>query len=124
MYCHAVNLGWMTIIKVLILVPLLSHDCTRMSPVNPDLHALTVCLNSWLSFTHTTASAIPQISVYLFFPFTAIYLSMHPSVHPSIPLFISSFSLCLVEKQIACILFLSLTLSLSLCRYTSVIKVE
>lgn len=121
MYCHAVTLGWMTQQKtLLILVPPPSHDCTCMSLLNPDLHALTVCLISQLSFTHTIASAIPQISV--FFPFThaAIY---KPCIYPCISLsYICSSVLpfvyqplssqqCVVEKQIGCILSLSLCLS-------------
>lgn len=109
---------WLLLLKtVLILVPLPSLDCTRMSLLN--LHALTVCLIGWLSFTHTTASTIPQISVVLFFSFThaAIYLSMHPSVHPSTPSFSSSsFSLCLVSS----VLWRNRSPVFSLCVFTPV----
>lgn len=92
---------------------------SRMSPCN--LHALTVCLISWLSFAHTTAT--PQIIVFVFVLF--FFPPMHPSIHPSIYPFISSSQSqplsgpqCVVEKQIGCIL------SVSLCLYTSVKEVE
>lgn len=120
MCCHTgIWDGWLLLKTVLILVPLPSHDCTRMSLLNPNLHALTVFD---LAGSHSLIPLPPPFlkSVLLLFsPLHTLFISpCIPSVHPSIPSFISSFSPCLaqqcaVEKQIACIL--SLCVSLHLC---------
>lgn len=121
MCCHTVNLGWMTIIKN-------SVDC-RASPVtwrHPHVPvdprpARTNCV--WLAGSHSLIPLPPPFlkSVFICFPshmLLFIYPRIQLFIHPSIPSFISSFSLCLaqqcaVENQIACIL--SVCLSLHLC---------
>lgn len=89
---------------------------SRMSPCN--LHALTVCLISWLSFAHTTAT--PQIIVFVFVLFFFLPC-IHPSIHLSIPSSVHpSLSPCLVRS----VLWRnrSAVFSLSLCVFTPLSK--